>query len=115
MSREESVAPDGLPENWDRVEQHKEWWKPFKINFLIFKHNSKWVFLTIAPVLLVTVGLFEARTSEIEARILSSVAAKLSYSVQPGPSPAITFPNGGPFNEQRGYAGLPEFQQRLTD
>src|SRR5215471_16930125 len=70
--------------------------------------------LTVVPVLVATLVLFEARTSEIEARLLSSIAAKLSYSVQPGPSPAISFPDGGPFNEQRGYAGLPEFQQRLT-
>ena len=66
--------------------------------------------LTVVPVLIATVVLFEARTSEIEARLLSSIAAKLSYSVQPGPSPTISFPDGGPFNEQRGYAGLPEFQ-----
>jgi hypothetical protein len=73
------------------------------------------VALTVIPVLLATVGLFEARTSGIEARILSTIAAKLSYTVLPGPSPTIAFPQGGPFNEQRGYAALPEFEHRLTD
>jgi membrane peptidoglycan carboxypeptidase len=71
--------------------------------------------LTVLPVVFATVGLFEARTSQIEARILSSIAAKLSYRIEPGPSHSIAFPAGGPFNEQRGYADLPEFQQRLTD
>jgi membrane peptidoglycan carboxypeptidase len=71
--------------------------------------------LTILPVVAATVMLFEARTSQIEARILSSIAAKLSYNVGPGPSPRITFPSGGPFNEQRGYAELPGFERRLMD
>src|SRR5579862_3291122 len=115
MSHEESASPEGLPENWNPLENRRDWWKPFRINLLILKNNTRWVLLTVIPVLLATVGLFEARTSEIEARILSSIASKLSYTVQPGPSPTITFPLGGPFNEQRGYAGLPEFEHRLTD
>jgi membrane peptidoglycan carboxypeptidase len=69
----------------------------------------------ILPVVAGTVALYEARTSEIEARILSSVAAKLSYKLGPGPSPTITFPSGGPFNEQRGYSELPGFERRLMD
>src|SRR3954471_13662561 len=98
MSREESVSPDGLPENWDGdgdgVEAGRDWWKPFRVNFLILRNNSKWLMLTILPVVVGTVALFEVRTSEIEARILSSVAAKLSYNVGPGPSPRISFPSG---------------------
>ena len=111
MSHEESASPDGLPENWRPTENRRDWWKPFRFNLLVLKNNSRWVVLTVAPVLLATVVLFEARTSEIEARILSSIASKLSYTVLPGPSPRIAFPVGGPFNEQRGYAGLPEFER----
>src|SRR5215469_2713445 len=114
MSCEESASPEGLPEDWDQEGNRRDWWKPLRINVLVLKQNSRWVMLTVVPVLIATVVLFEARTSEIEARLLSSIAAKLSYSVQPGPSPTIAFPNGGPFNEQRGYAGLPEFEHRLT-
>jgi membrane peptidoglycan carboxypeptidase len=115
MSREGSASPEGLPEGWDQAGNRRDWWKPLRINVLVLRHNSRWVMLTVVPVLIATVVLFEARTSQIEARLLSSIAAKLSYSVQPGPSPTIAFPNGGPFNEQRGYAGLPEFEHRLTD
>ena len=115
MSREESVSPEGLPEQWNGIEHHRDWWKPFRINLLVLKNNSRWVMLTVLPVVFATVGLFEARTSEIEARVLSSIAAKLSYQIGPGPSQSIAFPAGGPFNESRGYAGLPEFERRLTD
>lgn len=115
MSHEESASPEGLPEGWNQAENVRDWFKPFRINLLILKNNFRWVALTVTPVLLATVILFEARTSEIEARILSTIAAKLSYTVLPGPSPTIAFPLGGPFNEQRGYAGLPEFEHRLTD
>src|SRR3954471_18252240 len=115
MSREESVSPEGLPEQWNGVEHHRDWWKPFRINLLVLKNNSRWVMLTVLPVVFATVGLFEARTSEIEARVLSSIAARLSYQIGPGRSQSIAFPAGGPFNESRGYAGLPEFEHRLTD
>lgn len=115
MSHEESASPEGLPEDWEHVGTRRDWWKPFRINVLILKSNSRLVMFTVIPVLIGTLVLFEARTSEIEARVLSSIASRLSYSVQPGPSPTIAFPSGGPFNEQRGYAGLPEFEHRLTD
>src|SRR5215467_11812002 len=115
MSRGESVSPEGLPEEWDGVGNRRDWWKPFRNNLLILRNNSRWVTLTVLPVVFATVGLFEARTSEIEARILSSIAAKLSFRIEPGPSPSIAFPSGGPFNEHRGYAELPEFAHRLTD
>jgi membrane peptidoglycan carboxypeptidase len=115
MSREESVSPEGLPEGWDEHNKHRDWLKPFRTNLLILRNNSRWLMLTVLPVLFATVGLFEERTSGIEARILSSLASKLSYTVAPGPSSTITFPVGGPFNEQRGYAGLPAFEHRLTD
>jgi membrane peptidoglycan carboxypeptidase len=115
MSHEGSASPEGLPEDWNPAENRRAWSKPVRIKLLILRNNSRWLALTVFPVLFATVGLYEARTSEIEAQILSSIASKLSYTVQPGPSPSIAFPLGGPFNEQRGYAGLREFEHRLTD
>jgi membrane peptidoglycan carboxypeptidase len=56
---------------------------------------------------------YEARTSALQAFLLSRYAARLSYSVEAGPSSRIVFPRGGPFNEQRGYTRLPEFERRL--
>src|SRR6266481_6462739 len=115
MSREESIGPEELPQDWDQPESLPDWWKPLKINLLILRKNWRWVMLAVVPVVIGTLVLFEARTSELQARILSSIAAKLSYSIGAGPSTTISFPSSGPFNEARGYAELPGFARRLTD
>jgi membrane peptidoglycan carboxypeptidase len=78
-------------------------------------NNSRWLVIAAVPALFATVGVFEARTSEIEARIFSAVASRLSYAMGQGPSPSISFPSSGPYNEIRGYAGLPAFERRLMD
>src|ERR1051326_7972557 len=115
MSREESIGQDELPEEWHEPKDAHEGWAPLKISFLILRKNWKWVTLAVVPVVFGTLVLFEARTSELQARILSLVAGKLSYKVQGGPSTKIAFPSSGPFNEARRYAGLPEFSHRLSD
>jgi membrane peptidoglycan carboxypeptidase len=57
--------------------------------------------------------VYELETSALQARLLSQYAARLSYAVEPGASPEIVFPQEGPFDEQRGYSRIPEFQSRL--
>jgi membrane peptidoglycan carboxypeptidase len=44
---------------------------------------------------------------------LASAARKLTYQVQPGPSPAIRFPKAGPYDERLGYTRLPDFVAKL--
>jgi membrane peptidoglycan carboxypeptidase len=56
---------------------------------------------------------YETRTSALQASLLSRYVAGVSYAVESGPSPAIAFPRGGPFDRRRGYAQIPEFQDRL--
>src|SRR5579884_3345444 len=114
MSREESIGPEEIPQDWDQPESVRDWWKPFRTNFLILRKNWRWIMMAVVPVLIGTLVLFEARTSELQSRILSSVAAKLSYKVAAGPSGTIAFPSSGPFNEARGYAEIPGFARRLT-
>ena len=66
--------------------------------------------------LLVGGGLtYEYKTSTLQAYVFSHYAARLSYAVTAGPSSHIVFPQGGPFNTQRGYAQLPKFQTRLAE
>lgn len=63
---------------------------------------------------LLGLGYYELRTSIFESYLLSRYAAGASYAIRPGPSPRMAFPNGGPFEEQRGYSQVPESQRRLA-
>lgn len=57
----------------------------------------------------------ELRTSRLQARFFSSLARKLTYRVEQGPSPSIRFPvPGGPYDERIGYSLLPSITEKLT-
>jgi len=55
----------------------------------------------------------ELQTSRLQARELSRYAATLRYSMGDGPSPAIHFPEHGPYDRRLGYTALPEWLPRL--
>lgn len=73
-----------------------------------------WVLLALA---LVAGGLLlqELRSARWQAEFLSEWAAKMTFSVQPGPSPAATlrYPRDSPYDDRLGYSKLPEFLSRL--
>ncbi|HEV8129749.1 MAG TPA: transglycosylase domain-containing protein, partial [Acidobacteriota bacterium] len=69
-----------------------------------------WVFVVLILGLAV---VYEIRTSALQAWLFSRYAAKLHYTIGPGPSPSIVFPSGGPFDRQRGYPQISNFQRRL--
>lgn len=56
---------------------------------------------------------YEMRTSALQAFLLAPYAARLTFAMRDGPSPATAFPTVGPFNHRRGYSRLPAFQARL--
>ena len=66
-------------------------------------------------VLLACLAAVEMKTSWIQARVFSAVAARIRHSVGPGPSPAIRFPSAGPYNDRLGYSRLPVFMDRLEE
>jgi len=73
-----------------------------------------WHLLLAGAGVLVGAGvLFELRTSALQARLFSGWSARLTYVIADGPSPLTAFPHSGPFDRQRGYSALPEFQSRL--
>ncbi|MGH7331731.1 MAG: transglycosylase domain-containing protein [Candidatus Rokuibacteriota bacterium] len=80
--------------------------------------TGRWV-LVICLCVLSFLGLvavlayYEARTSTLQALLLSRYVSKVSYAVESGSSAAIAFPLGGPFDQRRGYSLIPEFQDRL--
>jgi membrane peptidoglycan carboxypeptidase len=59
-------------------------------------------------------ALFEARTSYFEARLFRHIDRNIGFAVAPGPSDAILFPKGGPYDERLGYARLPDFIANLA-
>ena len=111
MWREGSLTSEDLPDKWRKTETNRVWWR--RIHLLNLRNNTRWFLLTLPTLLLLTAGLYEARTSGMEAMLFSTVAARLSYGIGPGPSPRIAFPESGPFNEARGYSKLPAFERQL--
>ncbi len=75
-----------------------------------------------APLLWILFGLLaaggmllEMRTSAVQSWMLSYIAGRMTYSVEPGPSTRIDFPKEGPFDEVRGYTRIPDFEERLKN
>ena len=70
------------------------------------------VLLLVAAVCLLW---YEMTTSRLQARHFTGLAAEIAYRVEPGPSDAIRFPSHGPFDQRHGYAGLPQWSERLAE
>src|SRR2546421_7260557 len=56
----------------------------------------------------------EVRTSYLQSRLLSRLAADMKFTVQSGPSEDIRFRKSGPYDERLGYAQLPSFIDALN-
>src|SRR5262249_15698116 len=76
--------------------------------------SPRWCGIAVIPILGVT-GIYETRTSAVQGRFFSAFAKRLTYQVRRGASPRIVFPEGGPFNEARGYTKIPQFSRQLVD
>jgi membrane peptidoglycan carboxypeptidase len=69
---------------------------------------------TLAGVSVCVAGLtFELRSSFIESLVFPRLAREMTFQAAPGPSPQISFPRNGPYDQRLGYAGLPGFIDRL--
>jgi membrane peptidoglycan carboxypeptidase len=67
--------------------------------------------------LLLAVGLcasIEMKFSWIGSRLFSALASSCTYSLAPGPSASIRYPDPGPSDLRRGYSALPEFARHLA-
>lgn len=98
---------------WARAQVALARWKSPKKGFSIFR-RPKVLLLLLLSLVGATLFFYEVRTSRLEANMLSALSGRLSFTLVPGPSSSIVYPPGGPFNEIRGYAGLPGFESRLT-
>src|ERR1051325_5594317 len=114
MSRETFVPPSGLPHGWPESKNERVSNRVGRSPLWVWR-NLRWFIVALVPLLFSVVALYEARTSAIEARLLSDLATRLSYSIRQGPTRAIAFPSAGPLNEARGYSDLPSFERHLTN
>jgi membrane peptidoglycan carboxypeptidase len=83
---------------------------------LLWRKYGRFVVLTVsiglAPALAFAIA-DEIQNSRWQALVIHAVARKLSFTVEPGPSDAVRFPEKGPYDERLGYDRLPEFVERL--
>ena len=49
----------------------------------------------------------ELRTSRVQAWLFASIGNEVSFETAPGPSPAIRFPEPGPYDLRLGHVGSP--------
>ncbi|HEX2484735.1 MAG TPA: glycosyl transferase family 51, partial [Myxococcota bacterium] len=62
----------------------------------------------------VAFGRCEARTSTLQAALLSRLADAATFELAPGPSPRIRFPDAGPYDVRHGYTRIPAWSERLA-
>ncbi len=86
-----------------------------RVSFRRAAQFATWIFEVLCGALVGAALMYELETSALQARWFSAYAAKATFSVEEGPSPAIAFPTKGPFDYQRGYALLPSFLARLYE
>ncbi len=84
---------------------------------MVKKRNlAKWslvLLLLLVVAIVAAVAFHEYKTSNLQSRYFSRIAAELVFEVRDGSSGRIWFPEYGPYNVQRGYTRLPEFVVRL--
>ncbi len=56
----------------------------------------------------------EAKTSALQARLLVRLNERVSFPLEPGPSPDFRAPRHGPYDQRLGYVRLPEWTRRLV-
>lgn len=88
------------------------------INRLLLQSKRRQLLGDIAILLIaLTLGglaAAEFKTFYLEAHHLARFARKLSFSVKPGPSPSLRFPQQGPYDKRLGYTHLPDFLKSLS-
>lgn len=53
--------------------------------------------------------LYELHSSTLQAHLLADLGRKLTFAVEPGPSPTVRFPQSAPYDDRMGYSRLPDF------
>ncbi|HVP14408.1 MAG TPA: transglycosylase domain-containing protein [Terriglobales bacterium] len=73
----------------------------------------RWLWITLFAGALAGVTWHETRTSALQSQLFTSLASRLSWTVQPGRSDRIRFPVDGPYDARLGYTRIPDFSRHL--
>jgi membrane peptidoglycan carboxypeptidase len=68
----------------------------------------------VVVIAVAVVALLEVHTAWLQSRFFVDLARSLTFRVEPGPSPAIRFPHGGPYDHRLGYAELHDRIDKLA-
>jgi membrane peptidoglycan carboxypeptidase len=71
------------------------------------------VLAALVVLIVVPLVLTEVRSSTFQAQYFAEAAGKLKFWMEPGPSPSIRFPQGGPYDQRLGYSEMPFFLDRM--
>lgn len=74
-----------------------------------------WSVFALTLVALGVAAWYEITRSPLQARYFTNLARQMTFSVEPGRSDSIRFPDAGPFDIRLGYSGLPTRAQRLSE
>lgn len=75
----------------------------------------KWLLRFFVVAALAGAVFWELRTSQLQSIVFSEYTSGVYHYVDDGPSDAIRFPDGGPYDERLGYADIPSMAEELTD
>jgi membrane peptidoglycan carboxypeptidase len=85
-----------------------EWFKP------VFSRAASRPALLIASFVFACLILRLPVWPHLGALLVSRTVATMNFSVEPGPSPSLQFPQAGPYDQRLGYTELPAFIRRLA-
>ena len=80
------------------------------------RRGSKFIYalvLMVAVLVISFTAYSEFQASRLQARYFAGLARDMKFTVQPGASTSIRFPQNGPYDQRLGYSELPNFIQRL--
>jgi membrane peptidoglycan carboxypeptidase len=63
--------------------------------------------------LVIAAAAWEMRTSTLQSRYFSAIGREIGWTVEPGPSARIVFPESGPMDERLGYTAIPRVVDTL--
>jgi membrane peptidoglycan carboxypeptidase len=75
--------------------------------------RQRWILAVLAVIFLAIVAIIELRSAPIESRLFAIIDRRLTFRLEPGPSPEVQQPGDGPYDERLGFSSLADFTAHL--